>query len=473
MSTNTSPLVAELSDDIVSKDPAGRDPVSPANLTAETQTRVNVAQRELDGLTVISLVFESVGEKFVLSRSHGDRFVSAIQRAAALRVPFVAELTTSSVSVDDGLAPLDSWARVAKELTSVSGVIPTVFIVNGPMVAGPALLLGLADVCVFVEDTYAFVTGPKSVEAYTGEPVTGANLGGAGVHARTTGLASSTVDSVESAYEFAADVLSFLPPHVDSCVPGRSTNDPFDRLTPEAGELMPTTAMGSYDVRDVIESLADDGEFLELKASWAPNMVIGFSSVGGTPIGVIGNQTQALAGSIDIPASQKGARFVAMCDAFNVPLLTLVDTSGFLPGKDLEWRGMIRHGAQLAFAYARATVPRVGLILRKSYGGAYIVMDSTEMGNDVMFAWPSAEVAVMGAKGAVSILHRKASAEEQQELVKEYEATLLTPYPAADRQAITSVIDPADTRKELIAAFAMLSSKRETLRRRQHDNGPL
>lgn len=439
----------------------------------DLNANVDIKQAKLGDRTVVSLIFGAAGEKFVLSSAHGDRFVAGIRRAASKRIPFVAEVTTSSVSVEEGLAPLDAWGRVAKELTAVSGLIPTVIIVNGPMVAGPALLLGLADVTIFVDNTYAFVTGPQTVEAYTGEPVTGPTLGGASVHAKTTGLASLTVPSVELAYEFAADVLSFLPPHVDASVAARPTSDPFDRLTPEAGELLPDTAMGSYDVRDVIETLADDGDFLELKAGWAPNMVIGFASLGGAPVGIVGNQTQALAGSIDIPASQKGARFVAMCDAFNVPLLTLVDTSGFLPGKDLEWRGMIRHGAQLAFAYARATVPRVGLILRKSYGGAYIVMDSTEMGNDVMFAWPSAEVAVMGAKGAVSILHRNASPEEQEALVKEYEATLLTPYPAAERQAITSVVDPADTRKELIAAFAMLSSKRETLRRRQHDNGPL
>jgi len=190
-------------------------------------------------------------------------------------------------------------------------------------------------------------------------------------------------------------------------------------------------------------------------------------------VGIVANQTQALAGSIDIPASQKAARFVSMCDSFNVPLLTMVDTSGFLPGKDLEWRGMIRHGAQLAFAYARATVPRVGLILRKSYGGAYIVMDSRHMGNDLMLAWPSAEVAVMGAKGAVGILHRKASLEERAEHEAKYEKEFLNPYQAAERSSISAVIQPSETREKLVAAFSLLASKRERLRPRRHDNSPL
>ena len=237
--------------------------------------------------------------------------------------------------------------------------------------------------------------------------------------------------------------------------------------------MLPDSPTGSYDVRHIITSLCDDGELLELRSAWAPNLVTALASIGGHPIGIVANQTQALAGSLDIPASQKGARFVAMCDAFGLPLLTMVDTSGFLPGKDLEWRGMIRHGAQMAFAYARATVPRIGLILRKSYGGAYIVMDSRNMGNDVMLAWPSAEVAVMGAKGAVEILHRKESPERRLELERDYEAQYLTPYPAAERSSISAVIEPAETRSRLAAALDMLATKRERLRHRDHDNGPL
>ena len=290
---------------------------------------------------------------------------------------------------------------------------------------------------------------------------------------RSTGLATAVTDDAEQALEYIARVLDYLPPSVDELPPIQPSTDPVDRPLDDIGDLLPTTATGSYDTRDIVRTIVDDEEFTELRASWAPNLVTGFASIGGIPVGVVANQTQALAGSIDIPAAQKGARFVAMCDAFNVPLFTLVDTSGFLPGKDLEWRGMIRHGAQLAFAYARATVPRVGLILRKSYGGAYIVMDSTKMGNDLMFAWPSAEVAVMGAKGAVEILHRKSSPEERKLMEAQYEAQYLTPYPAAERASVTAVIAPAETRQEVAAGLQMLNSKKEKLQRRHHDNTPL
>jgi acetyl-CoA carboxylase carboxyltransferase component len=408
-----------------------------------------------------------------LSIEDGTTLASAIRSAREQQMPFAAVLETTGVPFEEGIGGSNAWAGAARELVRSSGVIPTMIAVCGPLVSGPALLLGLVDVTIFTKDAYAYVTGPKVVEAYTGVPIDGDKLGGASAHLRSTGVASLVADDVEQALELMADVLAYLPNSVDSLPAPLPTDDPRDRLTPEAGELLPDTPTGSYDVRELIRTIADDGEFLELRAAWAPNLVTGFTSFGGHPVGVVANQTQALAGSLDIPASQKGGRFVAMCDAFGLPIITLVDTSGFLPGKDLEWRGMIRHGAQMAFAYARATVPRIGLILRKSYGGAYIVMDSTRMGNDLMLAWPSAEVAVMGAKGAVEILHRKETPEERLRLEKEYEAQYLTPYPAAERMSITSVIDPAETRSTLVAGLDMLCSKSERLRARNHDNGPL
>ena len=224
------------------------------------------------------------------------------------------------------------------------------------------------------------------------------------------------VEDGDAARAAVSALFDFLPSHNDELPPVIPTDDPVDRPTPEAGEAIPASPTGSYDVRTVIRAVADEGELLELKAAWAPNLVTAFGSIGGRPVGFVANQPSALAGTLDIPASQKGARFVAFCDAFNIPLVTLVDTPGFYPGKDLEWRGMIRHGAQMAFAYARATVPRVNVTLRKSYGGAYIVMDSKRMGNDLALAWPSAEIAVMGAKGAVEILHRRVTPEERGEL---------------------------------------------------------
>jgi acetyl-CoA carboxylase carboxyltransferase component len=272
--------------------------------------------------------------------------------------------------------------------------------------------------------------------------------------------------------EAVSQLLSYLPSNVDEEPPRWATDDPWDRPTPEAGELLPTSATGSYDVRAVIAALVDDGELLEVRSRWAPNLVTAFATIDGRPIGVIANQPIALAGTLDIPASQKGARFVAFCDAFNLPLVTLVDTPGFYPGKDLEWRGMIRHGAQLVFAYGRATVPRIGVILRKSYGGAYIVMDSKKMGNDLCLAWPWAELAVMGAGQAAAILQRRATPEERVEFEADYTQRLLNPYIAAERGYVDGVVEPAGTRAEIARALRTLSDKREELQARKHDNTP-
>jgi acetyl-CoA carboxylase carboxyltransferase component len=365
------------------------------------------------------------------------------------------------------------WGTAAREFVACSGVVPTIFCVTGPTVSGPALLLGLADLVVMITDTYAFVSGTHMVRQFTGEELSNEGLGGASMHERTSGVAHFTAADRAEAEDLISELLSFLPDHTDQVPTGWPCSDPVDRPTPEAGDLIPETPTGSYDVRDVLACVVDDGHLLEPRAQWAPNLVTAFASIGGRPVGLVANQPQSVAGTLDIAASQKGGRFVSFCDAFNLPLVTFVDTSGFYPGKDLEWRGMIRYGAQMAFAYARATVPRVCLTLRKSYGGAYIVMDSRYMGNDLMLAWPTAEIAVMGAKGAVEILHRQADEAEREDLVAAYEERLLNPYIAAERGSVDRVIEPADTRSELAAALDVLSGKRERLPRRRHDNTPL
>lgn len=427
----------------------------------------------LDDRMVMSVELSAPDGQAELTPLDGFVVEIGVRDALEKRLPLVLCLETTGPAVEHGVAGLAAWGRVAKQLVRASGVIPIICIATGPVLSGPSLLLGLADITIFTADAYAFVSGPQMVESFTGVPISAEALGGASSHARSSGVAALVAADIDEALELTEAVLAYLPNHVDECPPFIETHDPAERLTPETGHIVPAHATGSYDVRDVIRSVADDDEFFELRAGWAPNIVTGFANFGGHTVGVVANQSQSLAGSIDIPASQKGARFVGMCDAFNIPLLTLVDTSGFLPGKDLEWRGMIRHGAQLAFSYARATVPRVALILRKSYGGAYIVMDSRYMGNDIMFAWPSAEVAVMGAKGAVEILHRQVTPERRVELEAEYERDFLSPYPSAERGSITAVIDPSETRRNLVASFDMLSSKRERLRSRTHDNLPL
>ena len=271
---------------------------------------------------------------------------------------------------------------------------------------------------------------------------------------RHAGVAVAVVPDREAGGQLVEELLAYLPDHADEPPPRWPLSDPVDRLCPEAGELIPESSTGSYDVRKVIEAIVDDGVLLEVRARWAANVVTAFATIGGRPVGIVANQPMNLAGTLDIPASQKAARFVAFCDAFNIPLVTLVDTPGFYPGKDLEWRGMIRHGAQLVYAYGRATVPRVCVILRKSYGGAFIVMDSKTMGNDVCLAWPWAELAVMGAGQAAAILQRRASDDERLAFEADYAERLLNPYVAAERGYVDSVIDPAETRREVAAALA-------------------
>ena len=408
-----------------------------------------------------------------LSPRDGESIANAARVALAERLPVVVELASTGADIAEGLAALHGWGQAAKALSACSGIVPTVMAVDGPAVSGPALLLGLADFVVMTEATYAFVSGPHMVREFTGVPIAKEDLGGSGTHSRTTGVAAAVVPDAAAAWDWVCALFDYLPAHNDELPPRVPNDDPVDRPTPEAGEVIPATPTGSYDVRTVLRSLADDGEMFEVRASWAPNLVTAFASIGGRPVGVVANQPSALAGTLDIPGSQKGARFVAFCDAFNIPLVTLVDTPGFYPGKDLEWRGMIRHGAQMAFAYARATVPRVNVTLRKSYGGAYIVMDSKRMGNDLALAWPCAEIAVMGAKGAVEILNRGIAEEERAALEAAYEERLLNPYIAADRGLIDAVIDPSETRSVVAAALAALDDKREHLQPRSHDNTPL
>ena len=331
-----------------------------------------------------------------------------------------------------GVAALHGWGTAARVLSKCSGVIPVIAAVTGPAVSGTALLIGLADIVVMTETAYAFVSGPIPVRQMTGVQISQQELGGSDVHHRETGVASIIVSDNE-VLQTIAEILQFFPNYNGLEAPKIATNDLDDRLTPEASDVLPETPSGSYDVREIIQHIADDNYFVELRSGWATNLVTGLASFGGRSVGVIANQPISIAGTLDIPASQKGARFVAMCDAFNLPLITLVDTPGFYPGKDLEWRGMIRHGAQLAFAYARATVPRIAIVLRKSYGGAFIVMDSKTIGNDAYLAWPTAEIAVMGATQAAQILRRGASDAEIEEYVAEYDSTYLNPYIGAER----------------------------------------
>ncbi len=426
----------------------------------------------LDRRAVVVRVDPTV-RRGALGNDDSDTVAAAARLALELRLPLVGVLSTSGADVRAGVAALHGWGGAAKALAACSGVVPILLAVVGPALAGPALLLGMADVVVMSHDALAYLSGPAMVAQMTGQRITPAELGGSEVHGRATGVAALVVPAAADAVEALAEILAFLPDHTDETAPRAPRDDPPDRPTPELQTILPDRPSGSYDVRHIISALADGGQLLELRPGWAPQLVTALARVDGQPVGVVANQPLAMAGTLDIGAAQKGARFVSFCDSFNLPIVTLVDTPGFMPGKDLEWRGMIRHGAQLVFAYAEASVPRVSLILRKAYGGAYIVMDSKSMGSDICLAWPSAEVAVMGAEGAVQILHRNVDPDARQGLVEEYRQAFLNPYIAAERGYVDQVIDPADTRLAIARSLAMLASKREKLRARKHGNTPL
>ncbi len=446
----------------------------PALRLAELLPSPAVAEvRTIDGRTAVWVEFET-GDDAIRLSSHDSAAIEVAARAALdQRLPLVIVISTAGVDIVEGVAALHAWGRVSAAVAACSGVVPTFAVVDGPAVSGPALLLGVVDITIMTESSSAFVNGPVMVEQFTGISIDVEELGGADNHARYTGVPSMVVSDRAEADEVVVELLAYVPSSVDEEPPRWPNQDPRDRLCPEAGELMPASSTGSYDVRRVAAAIVDDGVLVELRARWAANLVTAFATIDGRPVGIVANQPISLAGTLDIPASQKAARFVSFCDAFNLPIITLVDTPGFYPGKDLEWRGMIRHGAQLVFAYARATVPRICVILRKSYGGAYIVMDSKTMGNDLCLAWPWAELAVMGAGQAAAILQRRATPEERAEFELDYAERLLNPYVAAERGLVDAVIDPADTRSEITAALTMLEDKRESLGDRKHGNTPL
>ena len=434
---------------------------------------VSARVTRLEGRKVMWIEFDASEVAHPLSSQMTTIISEGLRTALDELIPIVLIVNSSGADIAEGVAPLHGWGTAARLLTKCSGRVPTFAIVDGPAVSGPALLLGLVDVVIMTSTSYAFVNGPLMIRQFTGVDITKDELGSALTMERSAGLATAVVETREEGRDVIVEILNYLPDRVDAETPRLPTSDPISRLTPEAGDEIPETATGSYDVRSVIESIVDDGIITEIRSQWALNIVTAFASIDGRPVGIVANQPMALAGTLDIPASQKAARFVNFCDAFNLPIITFVDTPGFYPGKDLEWRGMIRHGAQLVYAYGQATVPRICVILRKSYGGAYIVMDSKKMGNDVCLAWPWAELAVMGAGQASAILRRGASDDDRIAFESDYTERLLNPYIAAERGYVDDVIDPADTRVMIAASLSMLSNKRDQRPHRRHGNSPL
>jgi acetyl-CoA carboxylase carboxyltransferase component len=398
-------------------------------------------------------------------------------------IPVVGVVDRAGLAPDDGLAALHGLGLVARELVAASGVVPTALVLDGPCLGGSAVAVGLVDLVVMTRRATMFVNGPAATARMTGtDGLNPQDLGGAWAHSSRSGVADAMADDVADGLELVGELLSFLPANSLEVAPMVTSTDPPDRGCGNVAVIVPSNERASYDARDVIAEIVDEQWFVELRGAYGASLVVGLARIAGIPVGVVANQPSQLAGALDIESSLKGARFVRWCDSFNLPLLTLVDTPGFRPGRDQEWRGIVRHGAKLAFAYAEATVPRISVVLRKAYGGAYIVMDCKAMGNDCALAWATAEIAVMGAKGAVEIVHRRAlqqmaDADDREarraELEASYAAEHLSPRMAAERGYIDGVIDPAATRLTVAEALMALTAKREKPVRRRHDNIPL
>ncbi len=451
----------------------------PLCIAARRSTRVLVAVDDLGGRlsnrTVVGFRVDSTDGGYLYDPD-ADVIEQAAETARLHRRPLVGVLGSGGVEVSGGLAALHAWGRAARAVGRCSGLVPVVLVVDGPAVSATALLLGLADIVIMTSGSYAFVSGPKMVAEMTGVELDAEALGGSAALARSSGVAWMVAADVDEALDTAASLLDYLPDHADlepTQIATGLTLAEVEAPVAELDSIIPAVSTGSYDVRKIIGACCDDESVLEVRARWAPNLVTAFARIDGRSVGIVANQPLSIAGTLDIPAAQKGAAFVSFCDAFNVPIITFVDTPGYFPGKDLEWRGMIRHGAQMAYAYAEATVPRICVVTRKAYGGAYIVMDSRTMGSDLVLAWPSAELAVMGAKGAVQILFRRESEAERAERELEYADNYLNPYVAAERGLVDRVIAPHETRRDLVRALSMLSTKRENLRPKVHGNTPL
>lgn len=414
------------------------------------------------------------------AEADGDVIAAGARLAADAGVPLVLVLDALGIDPSGGIHGVASWGRAARALSDASGCVPLLAVLDGPVLGPPALLLGLVDWVIATDRGIAHVARADAILRTTGVRLDEARLGGVGILAESGVVADNATD-LANALATVADLCDLLPPNNREPATVRRGDDPADRRVTNLTTLVPEDPRRSYDVRDVIGSIVDNGDFLEYGRYFGVAVTVGIARIDGRSVGVIANQPACLAGAIDIEASQKAARFVRLCDAFDLPLVTLVDTPGFRPGRDQEWRGMIRHGAQLAFAYAEATVPRIAVITRKAYGGAYIVMDAKTMGNDYCVAWPNAEVAVMGASGAVAILHRDAlahlepseRAEVTTQLLADYEATYLTPRLALERGLIDEVIDPADTRAVIAGALSALVNRTWYSRPRRHSNTPL
>jgi acetyl-CoA carboxylase carboxyltransferase component len=418
-----------------------------------------------------------------LSETFAKKICKVMDMAMKVGAPVIGINDSGGARIQEGVTSLAGYADIFQRNIMASGVIPQISAIFGPCAGGAVYSPALTDFIMMTEESsYMFVTGPKVVKTVTGEDITTEDLGGANIHSSKSGVSHFLLEDEEEGLLLIRKLLSYLPQNNLEEPPVIECNDPIDRLDDALNEIIPENANQPYDVKDVIYSMVDNSEFLEIHRNYAKNIVCGFANFDGMSVGIVANQPNFLAGVLDIDASRKAARFVRFCDAFNIPILTLVDVPGFLPGSNQEYGGIIIHGAKLMFAYGEATVPKVTITLRKSYGGAHDVMSSKQLRGDINYAWPSAEIAVMGAAGAVEVLYGRElskieDADEREKFVvekeAEYKEKFANPYQAASMGYIDDVIEPRNSRFRIIRAFEMLQTKKDTNPPKKHSNIPL
>ena len=415
-----------------------------------------------------------------LGEMHAAKIVKVQDMALKMGAPIIGINDSGGARIQEGVDALSGYGKIFYRNTMASGVIPQITAIMGPCAGGAVYSPALTDFIFMVENTsQMFITGPQVIKTVTGEDVTQEELGGAGTHNKTSGVAHFMDKTEEEAIERIKTLLSYLPSNNLETPPVYETDDEINRVEEKLNEIVPTNPNKPYDMKEIIQLLADNGEFFEVQQYFAQNIITGYIRLNGKTVGVVANQPRVLAGCLDINASDKAGRFIRTCDAFNIPLLNLVDVPGFLPGTDQEYGGIIRHGAKMLYAYSEATVPKVTVIIRKAYGGAYIAMCNKELGADQVLAWPNAEIAVMGPDGAANIIFKhdikqsEDPIETRQQKIEEYRDTVANPYIAAERGYVDDVIIPSITRPRLISAFDMLESKRESNPSKKHGNLPV
>ncbi|MDM8533490.1 acyl-CoA carboxylase subunit beta [Clostridiaceae bacterium HSG29] len=415
-----------------------------------------------------------------LGEMHANKIVKVLDNAMKMGAPVIGINDSGGARIQEAVDALSGYGKIFYKNTLASGVIPQISVIMGPCAGGAVYSPALTDFIFMVDKTSKmFITGPQVIQAVTGEIVSAEELGGGLTHNAKSGVAHYLTNSEEECFSEIRRLIDFLPSNNLEVAPTVPTNDDINRKNIELNDIIPANPNKPYEIKDVIKILADDGDFFEYQEKFAKNIVTGFIRINGKSIGVVANQPKILAGCLDINASDKAAKFVRTCDVFNVPILTLEDVPGFLPGTTQEFGGIIRHGAKLLYAYSEATVPLITVILRKAYGGSYLAMCSKELGADLVLAWPTAEVAVMGAKGAANIIFRRDIGdsenpeETRKQKIAEYEDEFATPYKAAERGFVDDVIEPSTTRARLVDAFDMLSSKTVNHPNKKHGNIPL